>query len=346
MSTTVRFDDPRATTAVGVVEILSADMSPVSAVPLVGTGVAVHSLEPGRYLAMAHLVDGPRTSVMFTVPDDLEVVVPVPASAGPPPKYATGWASVWSGADEVPIKWTRTEEGIDFLPHQDRAGHSALQYALGDDATRFTMLLPAAAVRPRLDPDVGYVLEPASDAAAIMRFLRRGDLPSAGTLARKPPDTADPATVLAVGYYRQHVSEPKALYEWFGPLETVIPRDVCDLWLLNAWFNLTTSTDSERARQSLLNAADLGPPVFAAGLRIFDDALRVLTYRDRDGALEKARVKLTPYRHAAFDTAVLTTFWGHDPLSPTLEPVNPSPDTPPSRYRFPIAVEGHDLHAG
>jgi hypothetical protein len=161
---------------------------------------------------------------------------------------------------------------------------------------------------------------PAGDAGrALLTFLHLGDQPAARILAEAMlagavPDAGEDVTAgIAIGYYLLRCRDDR-LHEWSRTLLAARPGSF-DAHLIRALALLRDPDGWMHARGRLLAATRQGLPVFSAGLRLLDDAIRLLLQGTEDPQLEAARIRYVPYLRAVLNRP-LTTFADPGPPAP------------------------------
>ncbi len=323
-------------TSVGVFEILNTDLDVVAAGVLRTLETRVSLPGPGTYLLRgvvpAHgptprifeeRIFGRNSAGVWSLgggsatggrADDPE---PEPDSAG--------WLAAWrpevdSGSYEpVAVQQSRVD-GTDLVV-ADSAEHGEtviLQWAVGQGSPRCTAVPAGTLVRFSgvRNP------EPGSDEAfLLLRFLDRGDVLRADVLAgpgRTMPD--DVAFAVAIGYFLLGTGDDR-LAGWAEALVDRWPRSF-DAYLLRGWARLH-GDGWQRAGAAFQDATRCGLPLAARGLRLLDDALRMVgdVAGQQPGAV---RGSYLPYLRAVSGTG-LTTFQGVRPETPAPWPVSAEP---------------------
>ncbi|MEV6695065.1 hypothetical protein AB0M35_26680 [Micromonospora sp. NPDC051196] len=324
--------NPEAATGevIGIFEILNVGLRVIASGTLLNASTTpIEPLHAGRYIVRASLLDGRRISAPIELPPGEEPVLAVIdiTATGDNPLNGDGWIAGWIfGQEFTPTPATRLSMPSDttVAVARDRLGDGTavvVQWTVSPQPPQFTV---AAADLPLrfVGDGSGIGLVPASGhARALLTFLQAGDLPAAQILAaqaRAPDAAPDPATAIAVGYTLLRCGDP-GLGRWARDLVVAQPRSF-DAHLIHASALMRDPQGWPKARTTLLAATRLGLPMVPAGLRLLDDALRLLIQGTDDTELAAARQQFVPYLRAGL-TGLLTTFRGTAPDAPAAEPV-------------------------
>lgn len=335
---------------IGVFEIVDLQQRVIAAEPLVNGGqTRVGSLEPGGYFARATLLTSRRVSVPVDVlpGGDVPVAVMVQdVSTGVDPATPTGdgWVAGWT-FDTVSGLFTpaapgrvRRRTGTTIAMTADEPGTNVLlQWAVDPQSAMFTVVRAETPIRFAAEASMA-VLDLASGLArALFTFLHTGDLPAARTLATatlsNPGDLPDPVAAIALGYYLLRSGDSR-LGDWTAELVRRQPESF-DAHLLHGLALMRDRTRWPGSRGQLLTATGLGLPIFSPGLRLLDDALRLLLHGTADEELTAARLRYVPYLRSCLNRP-LTTFWGSRPEEPTLMPTR----VPEPTHGRPMRLDG------
>ncbi|MFG1995326.1 tetratricopeptide repeat protein [Actinoplanes sp. NPDC048988] len=358
---------------VGVFDVSDANLD------VVGTGVLragdlteVDLPVPGVYLVRGFVLGGKQLSAVLQVDgtsDETRIAhLQFPGAATELKQPASGWIAVWRpnpSFEPVDGEVLRTSGNGLTVEYTAAAGENViLQWAIGDGLARCTVAPTGAAVR-FVD---GRQLEPASDEAhVLLGFLDEGDPVHAAVLAEATLQFLpyDPTLAAAAGYYLLSAGDPR-LQDWSRQMIERWPR-LFDAHLLHGWACLYSANSWQQAGAALRNATRCGLPLAARGLRLLDDALRlVAAVMDQDP--ETAREQFLPYLRAADDPG-LTSFTGSPeypgattalqapphartwyqsdgrlrlagPVRSDIHPHSPAADPGPRRFAAPLVLAG------
>ncbi|WJK33054.1 hypothetical protein [Solwaraspora sp. WMMA2065] len=313
---------------IGIFEILDVDLRVIATGTLLnGSTTPTEPLHAGRYIVRAGLLDGRRVSAPIElVPGEEPALAVIDITAtGEDPPSGDGWIAGWVFDREfTPAPATRLIMPSDttVAVAGDRIGDGGavvIQWTVSPQLPQFTVAAAGLPLRFVGDRS-GIGLVPASGhARALLTFLQVGDLPAAQILAAQVRGGApDPATAIAVGYILLRCGDP-GLSGWARDLVAAQPRSF-DAHLIHASALMRDPQGWPMARTTLLAATQLGLPLIPAGLRLLDDALRLLIQGTDDAELAAARQRFVPYLRVGV-TGLLTTFRGTAPNAPTAEPV-------------------------
>lgn len=332
--------DPSATRGdvVGVFEIVDLRQRVVAAKPLVnGKQARVGPLDAGGYFVRATLLTNRRVSVPVQVLPGGEpaavLVRDVTAGADPSTPGGDGWIAGWifdpaagSFAPAGPGGVRRRTGSTLVMTAGDPGANVLLQWAVEPQSAMSTVVRSDVPVRFASDASVAVLDLAAGLARALFAFLHAGDLPAARTLAAEAlaeSDAPDPVAALAVGYYLLRSGDER-LGPWTAQLTHRQPGSF-DAHLLHGLALMRDKTRWPGSRGQLLAATRLGLPMFSHGLRLLDDALRLLLHGTADEELTAARLRYVPYLRSCLNRP-LTTFWGGRPDEPSLLPTRvPAP---------------------
>ena len=361
-----------------VASVLTEDLDPVTEVPVPVGGAAEVEVEGGSYLVRAVPPAGAALSARVSVeaggveevrlghvasPHEwlewhalLGTLSRVPDSARPAVKRV--WMRVWRR--EPDGSWTL--EPVSLVPGwQDdeyatarvsglEPAHRVLQVGGEEVPWRIIALPPggeievlvqATPVGPALDAGVDVsVVSGETGAEMLLRYLSSGRLDSARVVGDELASgtDGDPIQALIVGYYLLQVGASPAESPSLAERLPGIP----DARIIDGWRAMREG-DVELGRRRLLEAASMGAPLYAEGLRLLGLGLRLLEARG-DGetapGVVGAIASVGELAAATNWTEPLTSYYGGDPASPSLAPptgvpegpltwMGPEPPTPP-----------------
>jgi hypothetical protein len=176
---------------------------------------------------------------------------------------------------------------------------------------------------------------------SLLRYLWSGQLVSAQPLGDRVVANAEqmleanPADVRGAaiaGYYLLRIGAYERLRDWpkdFAKRAKWLP----DSAVIHAWQILRDPRldDYHTARTRLLQAEIAGMPVYAEGLRLLYDGLRLFAEKDAEAA--QAATHVARYLRAMNTRSPLTEIFGRGPASPDPLPFH---DTPPFRGAVPL----------
>lgn len=173
--------------------------------------------------------------------------------------------------------------------------------------------------------------------------VQQQDLEINGLLQDAPADVAEtllkdkrqnPYGAMIGGYYLLKVGDYDRMHNWPNNFANWF-RWLPDAALIHAWqlFGLNGLSDLATARERLLQASRAGIPVFTEGVRYLIDGLELCVNAaqqrgETDPAAENALKDVRRYAGAMDWFQRLTTFYGSDPISPSLEPRTGTPADP------------------
>ncbi|GAA0460292.1 hypothetical protein Ade02nite_14540 [Paractinoplanes deccanensis] len=334
---------------IGVFEVVDLQLRVVAAKPLVNGGrTRIGSLDAGGYFTRATFLTNRRLSVPVEVPagggEPVAVVLEdSTAAAGLGTPSGDGWVAGWI-FDRAARSWTpagagsvRRRSGTTIVMTADApSANVLLQWAVGPQPAMFTVVRADAPVRVVSDASLAVLDLASGPARALFTFLHAGDLPAAGALAMEALSQStgpDPAAAVAVGYYLLRRGDDR-LGSWAAELTRLQPGSF-DAHLLYGLALMRDKTRWPGSRGQRLTATRLGLPMFSHGLRLLDDALRLLLHGTTDEELTAARLHYVPYLRACLNRP-LTTFWGGRPSEPALMPAR----TPEPVQARPLRLEG------
>ncbi len=155
---------------------------------------------------------------------------------------------------------------------------------------------------------------------SVLRYLSRGEVETGRMVAAERllfEKLADPTGAAIGGYYLLKAGEYGRLHYWPGNFEnwkSYLPDAAIIHGLQMLWD--PQQRDLEAAADSLVRAANLGPPLLTVGLRMLRQGLHFLGRQSTDAAIDSARSTVMSYAEAVDWTQPFTTFWATSPLTP------------------------------
>ncbi len=172
-------------------------------------------------------------------------------------------------------------------------------------------------------------------AETLLHYLASGSLEAAQMVSYEVVADAEqmlrdkrinPMGAAIGGYYLLRVGALERLHDWPNNLANWITW-LPDGAVIHAWQLLRQSVETEHryARYRLLQACERGIPVYTEGVRLLIDGLEMFaedaTAHNRpDEEVEQALQRLRRYATAMDWNQRLTTFYGIDPETPSLQP--------------------------
>jgi len=261
------------------------------------------------------------------------------------PAFVSTWVRLWerTGAGWHPVPPPLEVEGSQWLSDavRYRLRLARRQYALqvGGPAVPWKLIcLPAAGLTDLVVRPAGHrsahpleltAVSGNTAADALLGYLSRGAIPAATSLIEHEPQLAelmlrdklsDPYAAAIGGYYLLRIGDiEERMRSWPANLANRM-NWMSDGPIIRGWQLLTGARPrkDETARDRFLQAVERGLPVYAEGLRLLIDGLKVIgrkaRWKDRDvqGALEQ----IGPFGAAADWSRPILTFTGSAPDRP------------------------------
>ena len=319
---------------VAAVEIVNDQLVTVATTVLRARRPVTVTLPAGDYLAHGWSPSGQRLWTTFTATQHRDTVV-IQAPTTPDTEPSTGWMRYWHYSGR---EWSLREPPAIAEPgtietSRSDIGRAAAVQVGGGDRTPWITLVPAGQ-QLRLDSTTTVSLVPDS-AATLLGYLHRGDLLSAGVVARQvllpAARTGRSVLDLLIGYYLVRTGDERA-HEWVADLLWAQSDSVDVAVLYASLLRRDHTVPVETITDEFLRAASNGLPIVATGLDMLTSGLAAATRRAAASALDRLRT----YTLILGD-GPLTTFPADEPARPNRH-ATPRHEPPPGATIFALGT--------
>ncbi|MEU4237727.1 DUF4407 domain-containing protein [Actinoplanes sp. NPDC026619] len=244
----------------------------------------------------------------------------------------------WRISPFAPVERWHAREAVRWRLELDQDHRFAVQVGADTLASRFVVVPPQAnldiTVSARGD-EIATAVTGVELADGIMACLRRGAVEDAGHICDDLVDarSAEPAVAVAAGYYLLRVYRLDDLRPWVADFADANPW-LPDSAVIDGWLQIQSArlglVPRQRAmlyaRSRFYDSIIWGVPVYAEGLRLMAEGLRILEAELPGDDLTRLRRHVTAFTGVADGAAQTTTYLGGHPAVPDRVPWHRSPD--------------------